>query len=109
MSPPTTNTEDIVGWTADEILRNLMGVDDPTDNDTAEAAREFRRLRNEGPRSEPEQEAGRQERMEELRRFLSRELLAGGAEAAQRELFERQFAEALEKYRKSQEINQENG
>ena len=105
----STNTEDIVGWTADEILRNLMGVDDPTDNDTAEAAREFRRLRNEGPRSEPEQEAGRQERMEELRRFLSRELLAGGAEAAQRELFERQFAEALEKYRKSQEINQENG
>ena len=105
----TTNTEDVIGWTADEILRNLMGVDDPTDNDTAEAAREFRRLRNEGPRSEPEQEAERQERMEELRRFLSRELLAGGAEAAQRELFERQFAEALEKYRKSQEINQENG
>ena len=105
----TTNTEDVIGWTADEILRNLMGVDDPTDKDTAEAAREFRRLRKEGPRSEPEQEAERQERMEELRRFLSRELLAGGAEAAQRELFERQFAEALEKYRRSQELNQENG
>ncbi len=105
----TTNEEDVIGWTADEILRNLMGVDDPTDKDTAEAAREFRRLRKEGPRSEPEQEAERQERMEELRRFLSRELLAGGAEAAQRELFERQFAEALEKYRRSQELNQENG
>ena len=103
------NKEDIVGWTADEILRNLMGVEDPTDNETAEAAREFRRLRDEGPRSDPEEEAGRQERMEELRRFLSRELLAGGAEAAQRELFERQFAEALEKYRRSQELNQENG
>ena len=105
----TTNKEDIVGWTADEILRNLMGVEDPTDNETAQAAREFRQLRNEGPRSEPEQEAERQSRMEELRRFLSRELLAGGAEAAQRELFERQFAEALEKYRRSQELNQENG
>ncbi len=103
------NKEDIVGWTADEILRNMMGVEDPTDNETAEAAREFRRLRNEGPCSDPEEEAGRQERMEELRRFLSRELLAGGAEAAQRELFERQFAEALEKYRRSQELNQENG
>ena len=31
--PATTNTEDVVGWTADEILRNMMGVDDPTDND----------------------------------------------------------------------------
>ena len=105
----STNTEDIVGWTADEILRNLMGVDDPTDDETAKAAREFRQLRSEGPRSDPEEEAARQSRMEELRRFLSRELLAGGTEAAQRELFERQFAEALEKYRQSQEINQENG
>ena len=44
----TTNTEDIVGWTADEILRNLMGVDDPTDDDTAAAARELRELRTRG-------------------------------------------------------------
>ena len=104
-----TNPEDVIGWTADEILRNLMGVDDPTDDETAQAAREFRQLRSEGQRSDPEEEAARQSRMEELRRFLSRELLAGGTEAAQRELFERQFAEALEKYRQSQEINQENG
>ena len=38
------NSEDIVGWTADEILRNMMGVEDPTD-DTAAATRELRELR----------------------------------------------------------------
>ena len=48
MPPPTE--EDIVGWTADEILRNMMGVEDPTDDDTAAAARELRELRNELPR-----------------------------------------------------------
>ena len=44
----TTNTEDIIGWTADEILRTMMGVDDPTDDATAAAASELRKLRNEG-------------------------------------------------------------
>ena len=28
----STNHEDVIGWTADEILRNMMGVEDPTDN-----------------------------------------------------------------------------
>ena len=35
----TTNPEDIVGWTADEILRNMMGVEDPTDDATAQQRR----------------------------------------------------------------------
>ena len=107
--PPTTNTEDIVGWTADEILRNMMGVDDPTDNETAEAARELRQLRSEGPRSSPEEEQDRQERMQELRQRVDRDLLAGGPWKKQRELFEEQFAEALQKYRESKDMNQENG
>ena len=105
----TTNTEDIVGWTADEILRNLMGVDDPTDKDTAEAARELRHLRSEGPRSSSEEEQARQERMQELRQRVDRDLLAGGPWKKQRELFEEQFAEALQKYRESKDMNQENG
>ena len=29
----STNTEDIMGWTADEILRTMLGVDDPTDEE----------------------------------------------------------------------------
>ena len=105
----TTYTEDVIGWTSDEILRNMMGVEDPTDNETAEAARELRQLRNERPRSDPEEEEERQRRMQELRELVSRDLLAGGPEAAQRELFEQQFAEALQKYRQSQGLNQENG
>ena len=60
----TTNTEDVVGWTADEILRNMMGVDDPTDDETAAAARELRQLRNQGPR--------RGKRAEEVRQSVCR-------------------------------------
>ena len=105
----TTKMEDVVGWTADEILRNMMGVDDPTDNETAEAARELRQLRNEEPRSAPEEEEARQRRIQELRQLVDRDLLAGGPWKKQRELFEQQFAEALQKYRQSQGLNQENG
>lgn len=105
----STNTEDIVGWTSDEILRNLMGVDDPTDDATAAAARELRRLRDEGPRDTEDAEAARQGRMQELRRLVDRDLLAGGPMAARRELFEQQFNEALEKYRRSQDLGQDSG
>ena len=105
----TTNKEDVIGWTTDEILRNMMGVEDPTDNETAEAARELRQLRNEEPRSDPEEEEARQRRIQELRQLVDRDLLAGGPWKKQRELFEQQFAEALQKYRQSQGLNQENG
>ena len=105
----STNTEDIVGWTADEILRTMMGVDDPTDDATAAAARELRQLRNEGPGDTAEAEEQRQERMQQLRRLVDRDLLAGGPMAAQRELFEQQFNEALEKYQQSRDLSQENG
>ena len=107
--PPTTNTEDIVGWTADEILRNMMSVEDPTDDDTAAAARELRELRDEWPLDDPDAEAERQERMLELRQKVDRDLLEGGPWAAQRAQFEEQFADALEKYRQSKDLGQENG
>ena len=105
----TTHPEDIVGWTADEVLRNLMGVEDPTDDETAAAARELRELRNEGPLDDPDAEAERQERMLKLRQRVDRDLLEGGPWAAQRAQFEEQFAEALEKYRQSKDLGQENG
>ncbi len=104
----TTNTEDIVGWTADEILRTMMGVEDPTDAETAAAARKLRQLRNEGPRSDPKSEEQRQEEMQQLRRRVDRDLLAGGPWKKQRELFEEQFADVLKKYQQSQDLNQEN-
>ena len=105
----STNNEDIIGWTADEILRTMMGVDDPTDDATAAAASELRLLRNEGPRDTVEAEERRQQRMLELRQHVDRDLLAGGPDAARREQFEQEFAEALEQYIKSKNLNQENG
>ena len=41
----TTNTEDVIGWTADEILRTMMGVDEPTDLITIERASRLKQLR----------------------------------------------------------------
>ena len=105
----STNTEDIVGWTMDEVLRALMGVDDPTDEATAAAARELRELRNAGPAGDATGEEQRQARMQELRQLVDRDLLAGGPMAAQQERFERDFAEALEKYRQSRDLKQEGG
>ena len=105
----TTNSEDVIGWTADEILRTMMGVDDPTDDSTAAAARELRELRDEGPRSTEEAEERRQHRMRELRQQVDRDLLAGGPWKKQRELFEQQFADALKEYQGSESLNQENG
>ena len=101
------NTEDIIGWTADEILRTMMGVNDPTDDATAAAARELRELRSEGPRDTVEAEEKRQQRMIELRQKVDRDLLAGGPWKRQREIFEERFAESLRKYRESQDLNQE--
>ena len=105
----STNTEDIISWTADEILRTMMGVDDPTDDATAAAARELRQLRQEGPRDTLEAEEQRQQRMTELRQLVDRDLLAGGPDKARREQFEQEFAAALEQYIKSKELNQDNG
>lgn len=105
----STNDRDVIGWTADEILRTMLGVDDPTDERTANAARELRQLRKEEYRSDPAEEEKRQERMRELRQLVDRDLLAGGPMARQREIFEEQFAESLRKYRESQSLNQENG
>ena len=104
----TTNDRDVIGWTADEILRTMLGVDDPTDERTANAARELRQLRKEEYRSDPAEEEKRQERMRELRQLVDRDLLAGGPWKRQREIFEQQFAESLRKYRESQSLNQEN-
>ena len=105
----SSNTEDIVGWTMDEVLRRLMGVSDPTDERTATAARELRDLRNEGRRADEVEEEKRQARMQELRRLVDRDLLAGGPKARRREEFAREFAEAMERRRQSESLNQENG
>ena len=103
----STEHRDVIGWTMDEILRGMMGVDDPTDEDTAKAAKELRQLRSEEPRGDEKEEEERQKRMQELREVVNRDLLAGGPLAAQRELFERNLADILEEHRKAQGLNQD--
>ena len=105
----STNPEDVIGWTADEILRNIMGVDDPTDDVTAAAARELRELRNSAPGRTEEAEEERQQKMQELRQKVNRDMLAGGPMAAQRELFEDHLTEILEEHRRSENLNQDGG
>ena len=105
----STNEEDIIGWTADEILQTMMGVDDPTDEATATAARRLRELRDEGPRSTADAEAERQADMQKQRQLVDRDLLAGGPKARRREEFGQRFREALERRRQTEELNQDNG
>ena len=104
-----TNTEDIVGWTMDEVLRALMGVADPTDDETARGAEKLRGLRDQEPLSDERGEHQRQQEIDKLRRQVNRELLAGGPAAADREEFEQQFAEALQRYQESQSLDQDSG
>ena len=52
----TTNTEDIIGWTADEILRTMMGVDEPTDQLTVDRANRLRELRGKDALTAEEQD-----------------------------------------------------
>jgi len=53
----TRNEEDIVGWSADEILRSFMGMRSPTDLGTAQAVARLQELRSrEQLSSEEEQE-----------------------------------------------------
>lgn len=102
------NESDIIGWTADEIYRTFMGVDDPTDEATAAAAGELRRLRDAGPHPDESQEERRQARMQALRQSVNRDVLAGGPRAAEDEHFADTLSGILERYRLSRNPNQEN-
>ena len=84
------NESDIIGWTADEIYRTFMGVDDPTDYRTASHAEELRELRSKYHRT-PSEEA----RLQELRRLVNEDLLAGGRINAQRERFDAMMQDYL--------------
>ena len=104
----STNTEDIVGWTADEILRVFMGVDDPTDEETATAARDLRKLRDEGKRADEREEEARQAEILKLRGIVDKAELSG-PRAAEDDRFLANLESILERHRQSQELNQENG
>ena len=76
----TTNERDVIGWTADEILRTLMGVDEPTDQLTVNRASRLRELRGQETLTAEEETE-----LNELRRQVNADLLArrGPLEARQ--------------------------
>ena len=91
----STNERDVIGWTADEILRTLMGVDEPTDQLTVDRANELRELRRKESRT-PEQES----RLQELRRQVNRDLLSkSGPLEAQRE----RYADFMQEFLRSRQ------
>ena len=104
----TTNQQDIIGWTADEILRVFMGVGEPTDERTANAGAELRRLRDMGTLADEREEEQRQARIRELRGIVNIAVL-DGPRAAEDARFKADLIAILERYRQSQDLNQENG
>ena len=86
----STNTADVVGWTADEILRNMMGVDEPTDQLTVDRANRLRQLREKDSLT-PDEES----ELKELRHQVNEDLLSkGGPLEAQRE----RYADLMEQF-----------
>lgn len=104
----SANTENIEGWTADEILRVFMGVDEPTDELTAQAARELRRLRDQPPVTDEQGEEERQAEIRRLRQIVNRAELSG-PRAAEDSRFLADLRSILHRYSQSQNLNQENG
>ncbi len=95
------NEQDVIGWTADEILRGMMGVDEPTDQLTVDRANRLKELRGKDQLNEKEEEE-----LNRLRRQVSQDLLAkGGPLEAQRE----RYATLMEKFLRSRmsELGQE--
>ena len=66
------NEVDIKGWTADEILRNFLGLVDPTDLETASHLERLQNLRSKGNLSDEEEDE-----LEGLRHMVSDDLLSG--------------------------------
>ena len=72
----SVNDFDVVGWSADEILRNVQGIRNTTDLDTSKMVDRLGELRRKESLSESETEE-----LEYLRGNLNRNLLGGGGPA----------------------------
>ncbi len=70
----STNERDIIGWTADEILRTFMGVDEPTDELTIQRAKRLRELRGQESLSDEERSE-----LEELRQHVNEDFLSSNS------------------------------
>ena len=91
----STNERDVIGWTADEILRTMMGVDEPTDQLTVCRANRLRQLREKETLT-PEEET----ELNELRRQVNKDLLSkGGPLEVERE----RYADLMRDFLRSQQ------
>ena len=89
----STHDEDIVGWTIEQILHSVMGVNALTDEETANKAARLQELqRKDALDGLAEGEAAE---MEDLRANVSRDILAGGALNAQRNRYDDMMREFL--------------
>ena len=68
----STNSEDIVGWSADEILRDFLEVPNPTDWETVRNLERLNELRSKVALTSDESKE-----METLQAIISRDLLSG--------------------------------
>ena len=84
----TRNEVDVAGWSADEILRNFLGVPEPTDQKTVENLERLRELRRKRELSPTESDE-----LESLRDTVSEDLLSGPV-VAQIERFTQALKEA---------------
>ena len=91
----STNERDVIGWTADEILRTMMGVDEPTDQLTVDRANRLRELREKETLTEEEESE-----LNELRRQVNSDFLSKiGPLEAQRE----RYADLMERFLRSRQ------
>ena len=85
------NDKDIVGWTSDEILRSVLGVDDPVDLETLDRLEFIDQLRNRDTLT-----ADETEELNALRDRVGTDLISGpGSELVQR------FADQLRRAREA--------
>ena len=103
MVTATTNEQDIIGWTTDEILRTFMGVDEPTDELTIQRAKRLRELR--GKESLSDEERGE---LENLRQQVNEDLLSSSSPL---ELQRERYADMMLRFIQSREseLSQDGG
>ncbi len=99
----TTNEQDVIGWTTDEILRTFMGVDEPTDELTIRRAKRLRELRGKESLSDDEREE-----LEILRQQVNEDLLSSSSPL---ELQRERYADMMLRFIQSREseLSQDGG
>ena len=99
----STNEQDIIGWTTDEILRTFMGVDEPTDELTIQRTKRLRELRGKESLSDDEREE-----LEKLRQKVNEDLLSSSSPLElQRERYGDMMLQFLES--RQSELSQDGG